>query len=184
MTITQTGNTVSITSTPQAGYRFIHAIQKVTSTVTTLVNDTFTDSASSFTLESDGYYIISETKLTTTPGAYYYISGDTVYSSVGVEITVEDLLEEELEQTTFVNHFSRYNVNEYYINLLKSKFLNNICACNCISTSEKLTIDMLTMGITLIDSLVIDEQFYEAERIVEQLGTCTNTITPSCNCNG
>lgn len=188
MIITQVANTLTLTSTADAGFRYIHAIQKISVTETTLVSEEFTDSVSTFILTSDGYYNIIEIKLTTTPGDYYYITGDTAYSTTAVEITVEDLLDVTVSGTNIVrvdeDLFNKYNTNLYYINLLKSKFSRTICSCSCISKADKLTIDTLTMGLTLIDSLVNGDQFYEAQRIIEHLGVCNSLITSNCNCDG
>lgn len=190
MNITQTENVLTLTSPVESGFRYIHTIQKVTITETTLVNKVFTDSISSYTMPSDGYYIITEIKLTTTPGQYYYIVGDIVYSSLGVEISVENLLAISVSGTNILridtDLLNKYNTNLYYVNLIKNKFLKIICTCDCISKSDKLTIDTLTMGLVLIENLVLNLQFYEAQRIIENLGICNNLIVsnPNCNCNG
>lgn len=188
MTITQINNTITLTSTASVGFRYIHTVQKVTLTETTLISEVFTDGVSTFVLPSDGYYIITEIKLTTTPGDYYYITGDIVFSTVATEISVEDLLEVDITNTNIErvdeDWFNKYNTNLYYINLIKSKFTRTICSCSCLSRTDKLTLDTLMMGLTLIESLVINEQFNEANRIIEQLGVCNNLITSNCNCDG
>jgi len=190
MNIIQTANVLTLTSSAESGFRYIHTIQKISIAETTLENEIFTDSISSYTMPSDGYYIITEIKLTTIPGQYYYITGDTVYSSLGVEISIEDLLLLDVSGTNIVridtDLLNKYNTDLYYINLIKNKFLKTICACDCISKSDKLTIDTLTMGLALIENLVLNLQFYEAQRIIEHLGICNNLIVsnPNCNCNG
>src|SRR3972149_5551465 len=115
MTITQVNNTITLTSAASVGFRYIHTVQKVTLTETTLISEVFTDDVSTFVLPSDGSYIVTEIKLTTVPGEYYYITGDVVYTAADVEITVEDLLEVDITNTNIErvdeDWFNKYNTN-------------------------------------------------------------------------
>lgn len=46
-------------------------------------------------------------------------------------------------------------------------------------------IDTLTMGLALIEELNVYAQYYESQRIMEQLNKCIGNIdATNCNCNG
>ena len=188
MQISTTKNTVNLVSTITSGYKYIHVIEKVTTTEVTLENSEFTESSSSYDLLTDGYYNIIEIKL---PDSYsegiYYIDGETIYSPVGV-ITLEELLEVDVEGTNILrednDYFLYYFLETYYIDLIQSKFLKSICTCSCVNSQDRVTIDTLTMGLELIKKLVEYLQYMEAERMIEQLSTCSGIINTNCNCNG
>ena len=188
MNITQSQNIITITGTVTADYDYIHVIQQATIADTTSILESITNSISTKSLLADGYYQITEIKLPTTPGEYYYTNGTIVYDPNGDAISIANLLLVNPIGTNIVREdtdfITVYLLNTYYINLLKTKFLNGISGCECINKSEKLTIDFLTMGLYLIESLVIAEQYNECQRIIEQLGICSGVVTPNCNCNG
>lgn len=185
MEITQTNNNIEVVSTELSGYVYLHVYQKITTTVESIIQETYTDSSSSISLTTDGYYIISELKLrsTETPGEYYVL-GEDIYTPEGELILLEDLmLIEDLEIRTDANVLSYYYIEKYYIDLVKSKFLKGMCSCACINDLDKITIDTLTMGIEVLDILIKYSQFYEAERMVEQLSVCTGIVNTNCSCN-
>jgi len=186
MNISQTNNTLVLTSLLSAGYSFVHAIIKIGLTEDELVFSNITNSESSFDLETDAYFNVVEIKLPTTSGAGYYISGNVIYDPLDQVVTVEELLATDTAGTNIERDdndlISTYFLNTYYINLIKSKFLKDICNCACLDKSSKLMIDTLTMGLTLIDKLEENMLFNEANRIINQLSVCTN-ITPKSDCN-
>ena len=124
-----------------------------------------------------------------TPGTYYILEDvvDQVIAPNGFPITITELLKIDPIVGGFARQdqdwFTYYQLHTYYINLIKSKFLNNICSCTCMSTNDKTMIDTLTMGLTLIDELLTFILYYEAERILEQLSACTGVVNTKCNCN-
>lgn len=188
-------NALTISDTEVTEYKYIHVIQlnAITGSGTQYVK--YTHDSSTTTLAADGYYTITQMMLPLDPveGTYYIIESlvggdDQVIDPNGDVILIDDLLLVDTVGTTITktveNIFSDYSLHTYYINLLKSKFLKNVCGCDCISKQDKLTIDTLTMGLALIEELVAFAQYNEAERIVEQLNKCTGLVTPNCNCNG
>ena len=185
MQIVQTNNTLSMTSTPQAGFKFVHIINKVTITLEEIIHDTITDSISSKTLTYDGYYQVSEMKLTTTPGNYYYITGDVIYLNGDVK-TSEDLFNADPNTGGFTRTdydiINTYNLNTYYTNLLKSAFTKDLCGCGCLSKYERTTLDVLIMGMELINQLTLIENYFEVQRIIERLSICTGLLTSGCDC--
>lgn len=190
MNISQSENKLIIVSEETAMYRYIHIVQDVTIVNTTIVNDEFTDSMSYYTFSDDGYFIVTEMKLTTNPGDYYYISNDTIYDPTGTEITVEELLEVDIDLNPEIvredqDYISMYYLDDYYLTLLKSKYLKNICncGCSCIDNIDKVQLDTLTMGLDLIDALLLKLQYHEVQRIVEKLSVCFGLTNTNCNCN-
>ena len=188
MTITQTGSMLELTSPVVTDYAYVHYYLNVNSSDVVTDSAQVTDSFSYLDLTEDSYYQLVEILLPTTPGTGYYISGQSIYDPDDVMITTDELLA--IYPTTGTNivrtqydWISTYFLNEYYINLLKSKYLKNICSCNCFSKTDKVLIDALTMGFILIDALKLASQYYEANRIIDQLAVCTNTVTGTpCNC--
>lgn len=184
MTVTLANNIVTITSVTATGYYFVHYIQQVLTTGVSTIHNVITATSSIKTLPADGYYQVSEIKLPSTPGAYYYTDGTLLYNPSGVVISFADLLALDpvvagLTRTD-QNIFSYYEVNTFYINSIKNKFLNNCCC----SQSDNALIDYLTMGLTLIPNLISLSYYYEAQRIVELLDRCSSSTPISCNCNG
>jgi hypothetical protein len=58
-----------------------------------------------------------------------------------------------------------------------------MCNCNCSSQSDKVTADALTMGITVLETLIEYAQYMEALRILNQLSVCTGITNTGCGCN-
>lgn len=184
MEITQIANMLNLTSPATAGHSYVHVIDKITTSSESQVNDTIVDSTSSYELTSDGYYKVIEIRLpnTVSAGNYYTLDGD-FFDTSGDQITLAELLEVESGVTrTDTNHLSYYYLDTYYLNLIKSKFLKNICGCSCSSQQDRITIDTLTMGLHLIASLGTYLQYYEATRLIEQLSVCTGVSNVNCNC--
>lgn len=189
MTITQVENKLTIISQETSGYEYIHVVQDVTIHETVIVSSEFTNSISYYTLPTDGYYIVSEIKLPTTSSSGYYISGDAVVSTeIGV-ITVKELMNIDTTGTNIVknevDHISMYYLEDYYLKLLKSKYLKNICncGCGCIDRQDKVKLDTLTMGLDLIEALTLTAQYFEIQRIVEKLSVCFGMVKNDCNCS-
>lgn len=193
MNVSLTNNIVTISDTLVTEYKYIHIIQlnEVSGPGTQYV--VYTHDTSSTTLAKDGYYTLTQIRLplAIVAGTYYIVEGtsDQIIGPLGTPITLTALLAVDPTGTTIVkttqNIFEYYLLNNYYLTLLRKKFLNNVCNCSCISSIEKLTLDTLTMGTILIDKLVTNLKYYEAERIVEQLSICSGITTiTNCNCNG
>lgn len=189
MNITKSKNTITITSSPvYATHTYIHVVQQITTTSEIIIHEAFTESISSKTLPSDGYYKVTEFWLPNTAGEGYYIIDSKVYTPTNEQISVEQLLDVNIAGTNIArvdqDLFNEYNLNDYYISLIKSKFLKNICNCDCLSAQDRRMIDTLTMGLSLIEVLNTYLQFYESQRIVEQLYKCQGVVNTNCNCNG
>jgi hypothetical protein len=189
MNLTQSDETLNIISQESSPYRYIHVVQDVTILETTIVNDEFTNSVSYYNFTTDGYFIITEIKLPVTPvEGGYYISGDSVFDPEGVEITVEDVMALSPENTNIIRedqeYITLYFLQDYYLGLLKAKYLKNICACGCgcIDKQDKVQLDTLTMGLDLIEALQAKFQYYEVQRIVEKLLVCFGLQMTNCNC--
>lgn len=71
MNITQTNAIITITSTTNSNYKYVHVIQRVAINETTIISDVITTSSSSYTLGYDGYFIITEFRLPTNDGSDY-----------------------------------------------------------------------------------------------------------------
>lgn len=188
MNITQDGTKLNIISQSTPAYQYVHVVQDVTITSTDIVHDEITDSVSYYTFVADGYYIITEMKLPVTPGNYYYISDGEIYDPSGAVMTTEELLAVDPAGTSIVREDEDYItmviLNEYYLDLLKAKYLKNICncGCGCIDKQDKVKLDTLTMGLDLIEALESKVQYYEVQRIVEKLSVCFNIVQGDCDC--
>lgn len=189
MNITNNNNTLLLSSTIDVGFKYIHSVIKVNIEDEELVFESITDSESSFVLSTDGYYKITEIKLPTTTGGGYYISGETIYNPSSQVILVEDLLLVDPIGTNIIrtdyNHIFIYFLNKYYTDLLNSQLLKQLkCGCQSVNKTDKTTIDILTMGLILIEKLIENLMFYEANRIIYKLSLCSNMVNyPNCNCN-
>jgi len=185
-------NELTVSDTMVSGYKYIHVIQLngITGPGTQYVK--YTHESSTTTLATDGYYTVTQMKLplTQTPGTYYIIEGtvDQVIGPDEIPISIKDLLLVNPVGTTIVRQdqdiFMIYLLKTYYTNLIRSKFLKNICNCDCISKQDRLMIDTLTMGLALIEELNVYSQYYESQRLVELLWRCSGTVITNCNCNG
>lgn len=187
MIITRTDNTITLDSAVAAGYTYVHITQKITTLETTIFDDAISESSTDVAILTDGYYIFTEIKLPITGGSGYYISGDTVYDASNNEVSIDTLLtlytgDSNILREDYDYIFYNY-LYTYYINLIKARFLKNMCGCNC-SSIDRVTLDTLTMGFAVLDQLIEYEQFTEAVRIIEQLSVCSNIINTNCSCNG
>ena len=186
MNISKNNNELTLTSIVSAGYLYVHAIIKIGVEEDEIIFDDITESESVYTLTQDGYFNVVEIKLPTSSGVGYYILGDVIYDPLDQPMTVAELLATDVTVTNIERDdndlISTYFLNDYYIKLIKAKFLKDICNCACLDKSSKLMIDTLTMGLTLISKLEENMLFNEANRIINQLSVCTN-ITPNSDCN-
>lgn len=191
MNIIQTDGTVSITSQETNGYGFIHIIQNVTITETYVVSDIFTTASSTYTFEEDGYFIITEIKLPLAPSTGNHcvdLGEELIYDNTGAVISTEELLATDTQFTNIIREdqdwLTIYILSDYYIQLLKAKYLKNICncGCGCIDKTDKVKLDTLTMGLDLIEALTAKLQYYEIQRIVEKLMVCFNLADSNCDC--
>jgi hypothetical protein len=188
MNISQIENKINITSVNTSLYSYVHVINSITVNNTLVLHDPIVTSTSTYTLPYDGYFVISEIKLPTTPGNYYYTQNGSIYNPSGAIITTEELLDTNTQGTNIIrsdeDHVSIYYLQNYYINLLKSKYLKNICncGCGCIDKVDKVKLDTLTMGLDLIEALLSKVQYYEVQRIIEKLMVCFGIVDNNCNC--
>lgn len=188
MNITTTNNSLLLSSPVESGYKYIHYVIKVTLEDEELVYTNITSSESSFVLNTDGYYKVIEIKLPTNSGSGYYISGETVYNPSSEEITTEELLNIDTTGTNIIkvqyDYISIYFINEYYLKILNNQFLKQLkCGCESVNRADKLTVDLLTMGLILVEKLIENSMFYEANRIIYKLSICSNLVNSSnCGC--
>jgi len=188
MNITQEKQILTLTSQATSSYKYVHAIQMVTVTETSLYESNITDSVSVFTLPQDGYYIISEIMLPITNGpSNYWTDGIHIYDPFDEVISVEVLLSVDPGTTNIVredtDYINTYALKNYYENALKSLFLKDMCNCNC-TNNTKIELNILTMGIDLIELLTSTGQYYEVQRIIEKLITCIGIAELNCKCYG
>ena len=69
------------------------------------------------------------------------------------------------------------------------EFLSTCNKKNCNKrSSQQSTRDILLMSIFVLEHLICQNKYNEAQRILNQLGSCSNlcpnTITKTCDCNG
>lgn len=193
MELIQTQNTLVIEDTASVGYSNAYILQKIQTDIgnTENIGHVVGSSGGVFTLPSDGYYMVHKFQITTIQNNGYYISAGEVYGpgddllseySIYSLLTIEDYEEEGIAYDS-MEHLNYYNIETYYINLLKTKFLKNMCGCSCDNQSNRITIDTLTMGLEVIKYLIEYSQYNEASRIVDMLSICTGVININCNCN-
>lgn len=189
MEIVRTNNVISITSPYASGYKYIHVTQIVENNQIVIFDSTFTETVSTVTTTADGYFIITEVKLpeSESPGNYYILGGK-IYNPLGEEITLEELLATDTDETNIVKEsqefLSYYFLNKYYIDLIESKLLKNVFSCNCMTPQDRVLIDTLSMGLDVIKTLMEYNQFYEAKRILDKMSVCSGLVNPICKCNG
>lgn len=117
------------------------------------------------------------------------MAAELIYNPQGNVISAETLLATSTDLTNIIrtdeNWITMYILDDYYIRLLKSKYLHNICncGCGCIDKIDKVRLDTLTMGLDLIEALEAKNQYYEIQRIVEKLMVCFGLIDSNCNCS-
>lgn len=189
MEIIQNNAKITITDPEVANYSYLHIVQRITIDNESIFDSKITTNYSEYNLTDDSYYIASSMKITTIPGSGYYISGDQVYNEFNVAVTAQDLLNiVDIESTNIVkssqNYIFTYYIKKYYLDLIQSKFLKGLCACGCMDAQEKITVDALTMGLNLLEVLVANQYYYEAERLIEKLTVCTGIVNVGCGCHG
>ena len=189
MNVSQSENKLNIVSTDSGVYyKYIHVIQDVRINSIEIVSEVYTTSVSYYTFPYDGYFKISEIKLPTTSGNYYWVNDEVIYDPSGNVISVEELLEVDPTGTNIVrndlDYITLYFLRDYYLKLLKSKYLKNICncGCGCIDKQDKVKLDTLTMGLDLIEALMAQYQYYEVQRIIEKMMVCFGIVSNDCNC--
>ena len=184
MIIERNNEWISIISTPAAGYYYVHTIQQVTTLETSLLHSVIVESESQYQFLIDGYFVVSEIALPDSAGSGIWTDGDKIYDENG-EISVEDLLEVDPESSNIVREdqgiVTTYYLDEYYHNILESSLKAGLCG-KCLSATKQAELDTLMIGLEVIDHLVENEQYYEAQRIIEQLSTCAGLTESNCNC--
>ena len=185
----------------------INTLSKVTSTnVKTYISHTvnthnnITDS-STFTLTSDGLYLISHIILPNKEWLDYmletnesdlqnysdiiYVDSGKIYKyseEITTELTVTELLEEDYiwyeegPTTTVIrsdkNTFIMYFMNECFSKICK-EILTSLQASKCKDNQDLIFVrDLLWMGINVIKYNIETLQLYEAQRILEKLTSC------------
>jgi len=194
MEIIQTSNTLAIFGSVVTGYSNIYILQKIDplTTLPTNIAVSVSTGGTSFNLPSDGYYAVNKFTLSTdTNSLGYYIVGQAVYVPGGttwIQSALYNLLTVSNPSTVGITlevtyYFTYYAIQTYYLNLLKAKFLKDLCSCGCDS-NDKVLIDTFTMGIEVLKNLIQYSQYNEASRIVSILSTCSGVVNTSCNCYG
>ena len=83
--------------------------------------------------------------------------------------------------------FSICNLRKCVIELEK-KSIEDFLYKRCEKSSQQSTKDLLLISIFVLEHLINQEKYSEAERILTSLGSCENlcgdVITKTCNCNG
>ncbi len=192
MELIQNQNILVITDTAVADRSNVYIIQRISPTSDVPENITYliSEDGGTVAITLDGYYNVHKLQITTIAGAGYYITGDQLYGPGDVLVTgtniyslldIEDFLAVGITYSV-ENYFTYYNIETFYIDLLKNKFLRNICCCN--PPNDRVTIDALTMGIDVIKYLLEYLNYNEAARIVDMLAVCTGVVNTNCGCNG
>lgn len=195
MEILQTGGTLNIFGEEIEGYSNVYLIQRIDPCEDDSINVAAAVYAGGavFTLTADGYHQITKLTMSTTYNATnYFIIGSTVYSPGGAAQFTGDSLYDLLGIIDFAavgiieestDYFTYELTNTYYINLVRTKFLCNVCNNTCITDKDRIVLDTLLMGIEVIKLLMAQSQYDEAARIMNLLSTCTGITSTSCNCS-
>jgi hypothetical protein len=110
-----------------------------------------------------------------------------IYDVNDLTVTIEDLLADQTlgATKTEIDYVSMYLIKIFYTNLIKTKYLQGLCTCGCATAIEKITVDSLTMGLIIADELLLNNQYFEVQNIIEKLEVCAGyTSISNCNCNG
>ena len=71
---------------------------------------------------------------------------------------------------------------------LEKKSIENFLYKKCVKSSQQSTKDLLLISIFVLEHLISQEKYSEADRILKSLGSCGNlcgdVVTKTCNCNG
>jgi hypothetical protein len=179
MTVTYSKDSpsISIVDTAETGNYFIHVVTKVTTSAETIFYSNITTSSSSTSVLTDGLYRVESIKLPSTDGGSYYTDGTKIYDSDGNEITVATLVAN-VEGTS-------QNIIIYYIiytNLIETEkeILDLLYDCKSDPIKARYR-DILYMGLSVVDYLLTDSLYNEANRLIEKLESC-GTVTSTCNC--
>lgn len=195
MEILQTGGTLNIFGEEIEGYSNVYLIQRIDPCGDDPINVAAAIYAGGavFTLTADGYHQITKLTMSTTYSATnYFIIGSIVYSPGGAAQFTGDSLYDLLGIIDFAavgiieestDYFTYELTNTYYINLVRTKFLCNVCSNTCIADKDRIVLDTLLMGIEVIKLLMAQSQYDEAARIMNLLSTCTGVTSTSCNCS-
>lgn len=195
MEILQSGSTLNIFGEEIEGYSNVYLIQRVDPCESDPINVAAAIFAGGavFTLTADGYHQITKLTMSTTYSAVnYFIFDNKVYSPGGLTQLSGDDLYDLLDITDFegygityesTNYFTYELTNTYYVNLVRTKFLCNVCNNTCIADKDRIVLDTLLMGMEVIKILIGESQYDEAARIMNLLSTCTGITSTSCNCS-
>lgn len=195
MEILQSGSTLNIFGEEVEGYSNVYLIQRIDPCLDDPVNvgAAIYAGGAVFTLTADGYHQITKLTMSTSYSEVnYFILSGKVYSPGGSTQYTGDSLYDLLDITDYegygiiyeeANYFTYELMNTYYINLVRTKFLCNVCSNTCITDKDRIVLDTLLMGIEVIKILVAESQYDEAGRIANLLSTCTSVTSTSCNCS-
>lgn len=173
----------------------LNVITKVTtkdmSLMDVLLNDHTSElDKSTFKLQEDGYYMVTHIVLPTVKWleqqsnldqyrAIYVTDGKKVYKVNGQnleECTIKELIEINSEDTTLfkcvIDVVYTGNLQECYFNYCSQIFNSLLSKCAPTSHDASFARDFIWMTINIIDYLVCNKQYMEAQRIIETFNTC------------
>jgi hypothetical protein len=185
MELIKTQGKLIIEDSPEVGFSNVYIIQKIVGEEPTNVTYLISPDGGLLNMAIDGYYVIHKYKLPTTVNTEYYIIGGNSYGP-GEELLegqeIYSILDYETLEYSQIEFLYYENIKVFYINLLKDKYLKNLCCCG--NLQDKFTVDTITMGLEVISYLEEYSQFYEAARIIDMLALCNKTVLSNCGCNG
>ena len=144
-----------------------------------------------FNIGQDGYYTLCQIVLPTVEGeGYYYMNGKFYKALREVELDEIVNVNPELSDLniSYYYYFQLCKLQKCYIQAAKS-ILDSRASINCnsnkISSEDIYKRDLIWSAMNTIKYLAENEQFEEAERLLERITTCNglcNNLNSKCGC--
>ena len=144
-----------------------------------------------FNIGQDGYYTLCQIVLPTVEGeGYYYMNGKFYKALKEVELDEIVNVNPELSDLniSYYYYFQLCKLQKCYVQVAKS-ILDSRASLNCnsnkISSEDIYKRDLIWSAMNTIKYLAENEQFEEAERLLERITTCNglcNNLNSKCGC--
>lgn len=136
----------------------------------------------------DGYYTLGVLKISKDNTKPYYFNNNKIYKGE-TEVSLEEVLNVNPEiskvELNYYYYFQTCFLRKQYIHIAQ-KIINNVASIKCepkISSQDSYIRDLLWSALNVIDYLIDNNCYTEAERILERISGCNGLYENNLNCN-
>ena len=136
----------------------------------------------------DGYYTLCELKISKDEKQPYYFKDNKIYKGEE-EVSITEVLNVNPEFTgveiNYYYYFQTCFLRKQYVNIAQ-KIINSVASIKCepkVNSQDSYIRDLLWSALNVIDYLIDNNCYTEAERILERISGCNGLYENNSNCN-